>query len=1400
MNFKNSLQQSLQRSLQRRLSTRLTRLLTWLPWLLSIGIVCITFFFAWQTEQTERARDELRFAHQADQTLQAIQKRIDTYINFLVATRAHLATLREINASTFYNYLSQLDVEDTFPGFQAVGFAERIPPEKRQAISTRLEREGNPHFAIFPSPTNKESYVATYVFPVNEVNARAIGYDMSSEPVRWTAMERARSSESPISSGKVQLVQDVGPDKQAGFLIFLPTFIATSTDQRDSMTFEGFVYSAFRCDDLLRRISGDLEDPLVDFAVYDGDKTYPETELHNSARFNPSVYVGYTPKFSESRTIQIAGRPWTIIFTSRPRFETLTGRFPSRWVLILGSGLSLVFLLTGWMSARSHRRVLRQREWLRVTLASIGDAVIATDATSRILFLNSTAERLTGWSQQESMGRPLSQVLTVIDDRSGAIVEDIAGQALSKGDAIAFTDNISVKRRYGDLVPVEDTASPIKDASGRINGAIIVLHDISSRKRQERLDIASTQVVKILAYARSLDEVAEELIREIGKGLQCDHGALWIFDDAKNNLRCRANIGMSHEDYEVAREISKSCHPSWMILSHESPSTSPYGKLSHAGYSTVIGFPILLHGQPRGSMIIVSKNEIPSDSDTIAWLSSLALQLGQLVERKQEETRRQAIIEGAFDSIISFNTHGRILEMNEAAEHMFRGSRDELRRIPIFQLIESPDLITLLHTDQSHAATLNRVLKTTARTRKNEAFPIELTITEASIDGSQLFTAFIRNVLEQPREASDFGIHIEVLHNMSEGVCLTDERGTIIFTNPGEERMLNYERGELIGKNIALLFAEPTEVLPALVRNPSGHHVEGRYSGELHARRKGGEIITTYTQISGITFSGRRYLVCVQDDITDTKRWQSALIESEYRFRRMADCLPVLIWMTDSTKNPNFFNRSWLNTTGLSIDEALLEGWYMRVHPDDRAAYSDSTEKSLHEEAPYQIEYRLQRHDGEYRWIWEHGIPVHDADHVFTAYIGSGIDITDRKEAEQDRSRLLESERAARSQLERVSQIKDEFLATLSHELRTPLNAILGWAHLIRRDALDKDRLKQGLEVIEKNARAQAQMIGDLLDMSRIISGKIRLEPRSVDLKSIINSAIETITPVAQAKKVSIRAELDPDLGLIQGDPNRLQQVLWNLLTNAVRFSQPESAIDVFGKEIGGEIHISVQDYGEGIKPEFIPHVFDRFRQADASTTRRHGGLGLGLSIVKHLVELHGGSVSVESKGLGTGATFSVHLPRSPTAIPSKGLSETLAAAPSRLFRSEQPSLMGLRVLAVDDEEDTRNLLKVILEEEGAIVTAVDSSSAGLQEIEMKRPDLIVSDISMPDEDGYQFIRQVRARGHARGGDVPAIALTAFARPEDKQQALTAGFQMHLAKPIEPARLVQAAWVMAHPQ
>jgi signal transduction histidine kinase/ActR/RegA family two-component response regulator len=391
-------------------------------------------------------------------------------------------------------------------------------------------------------------------------------------------------------------------------------------------------------------------------------------------------------------------------------------------------------------------------------------------------------------------------------------------------------------------------------------------------------------------------------------------------------------------------------------------------------------------------------------------------------------------------------------------------------------------------------------------------------------------------------------------------------------------------------------------------------------------------------------------------------------------------------------------------------------------------------------------------------------------------------EVTERRKSEEYREALLVSERAARSEAERATRLKDEFVATLSHELRTPLNAIVGWAGILRADRRT-DTIKQGMEVIERNAKLQAQMIEELLDMSRILSGKLLFELEKTDVAGVVEAAVAAVRPATDGKGVLLVTRASACRS-VNADPARLQQVCWNLLTNAIKFTPLGGRVEVTLRESDGHVELSVNDNGQGIKPEFLPFVFDRFRQGDASTTRRHGGLGLGLSIVKSLVELHGGTVDVQSPGEGQGSTFFVRLP----IAQSQGQGVEQALRPVQADVSAP--LTGLRILVIDDEDDARTLARRVLEERGAQVVTVSSAAEAMATVDdSSPPSVIVSDIGMPEQDGYDLIKLVRdLPGEA--GRVPAVALTALARAEDRKRALSAGYQRHVSKPVDPAELV----------
>lgn len=525
-------------------------------------------------------------------------------------------------------------------------------------------------------------------------------------------------------------------------------------------------------------------------------------------------------------------------------------------------------------------------------------------------------------------------------------------------------------------------------------------------------------------------------------------------------------------------------------------------------------------------------------------------------------------------------------------------------------------------------------------------------------------------------------------------------------------------------------------------------------------------------------------------DIAGLKHAQEEARAGEERFRLLADTAPVLIWMSGRDKLRTFFNRPWLEFTGRTMEQEHGNGWAEGLHPDDVDRVLAVYTRAFDARQPFSLDFRLRRSDGSYRWLLDRGVPLTDSGRDFSGYIGGCIDITDLKQVEAEREELLARERTARGDAEQANRIKDEFLATVSHELRTPLNAILGWASILQKHLHSPERLKDGLIVIERNSRVQARIIDDLLDVSRVIAGKIRLDVQKVDLPSVIEAALDGLRPAAEAKGLRLHSVIDPQAGPVKGDPSRLQQVVWNLVSNAIKFTPRNGQVHVSLERVNSHIEITVSDTGQGITPEFLPHIFERFRQADSSVTRTHGGLGIGLAIVKHLVEMHGGAVQARSMGTGQGATFTVTLPLVVIQEPEQpAMREHPRVSYEVSDVSEPPPLTGVRVLVVDDDPDSRQLIEDVLVDCQAEVRTAASADEGVDAWAAWQPTVILSDIGMPGKDGYDFIRRVRSRESGRA-PTPAAALTAFTRSEDRRRALLAGYQTHVGKPVEPAELV----------
>jgi PAS domain S-box-containing protein len=524
-----------------------------------------------------------------------------------------------------------------------------------------------------------------------------------------------------------------------------------------------------------------------------------------------------------------------------------------------------------------------------------------------------------------------------------------------------------------------------------------------------------------------------------------------------------------------------------------------------------------------------------------------------------------------------------------------------------------------------------------------------------------------------------------------------------------------------------------------------------------------------------------------QHALDQSRRSAALLRASENKFRRLADANLVGVAFTRADGGVLEVNDEVCRILARPRDEVTAADfkWHEVTPPEgldaDRHAIAQLQSRGIC--APYEKEFI--RPDGSRVPVLLGIAQIEGAERDCVALV---VDLTTRKQAERDLIAAKETAERALEQAEQASRLKDEFLATVSHELRTPLNAILGWSQLLGhgRESSPAD-LQQGLATIERAARAQAQLIDDLLDVSRIVAGKLRLDMQIVQPIHVIEAALASIHPAADAKGVRIVNALDAQAGPVSADPNRLQQIVWNLLANAVKFTPKDGVVQIALKRAEGDdatVQIVVSDTGIGIPHEFLPFVFDRFRQADASTTRRYGGLGLGLGIVRHLTESHGGTVTVDSPGPGGGSTFAVSLPRV-IATPSTHAPDLTSPKAS----SKGASLPGVRVLLVEDDADARDLMTRVLHENGASVTAVGSAAEAMEIFPALRPDVIVSDIGMPDEDGYSLIARIRAMPAERGGRVPAVALTALARPEDRRRAILAGYQVHLSKPVEAAEL-----------
>jgi PAS domain S-box-containing protein len=609
-------------------------------------------------------------------------------------------------------------------------------------------------------------------------------------------------------------------------------------------------------------------------------------------------------------------------------------------------------------------------------------------------------------------------------------------------------------------------------------------------------------------------------------------------------------------------------------------------------------------------------------------------------------------------------------------------------------------------------------------------------------------------------------------------IFLTDTDGRVINWNRGAERILGYTEDEVIGQSAFIFFTPEDRAAKEPEKEMESAMTMGRAEDERwHLRRDqtrfwASGILTPVHDEAGILIG----FIKVMRDATEKRR----LEEERDRFFTLSMDMLCIVHLD------GFFlrtNPAFERVLGYSAEELQHRRVFDLMHPDDREAAIKEYAKLRAGQSTKSLENRCLCKDGEYKWVAWSYYPVPEEKLGF----GVGKDISNIR-------RMTEALQLHASKLEQANRVKDEFLATLSHELRTPLTSVLGWSRLLRMGKLSKTEQDRALTIVERNAQAQSKLIEDLLDVSRIISGKLRIELQPIQFAVVVKDVIDEFRPAAEAKSIEIADDVDANAGPVLGDPTRLKQVVGNLLSNAIKFTNQGGHIDINLKRIDGTARLRIQDDGIGIDPAVLPHIFERFKQADSSNVRAHSGLGLGLAIVQHLVREHSGSVKAESPGTGQGATLIVDFPlaASEVAVESVELfSRTMSRDWKRgIYPADPCALDGINVLVVEDEPDTRELLTAILRECGAQVGAVGSAKDALILIQQELPNVLLSDIAMSEENGYDLIRKVRALPPEKGGNIPAVALTAYAGPVDRRRALLAGFHVHLAKPVEPDELL----------
>ncbi len=1027
---------------------------------------------------------------------------------------------------------------------------------------------------------------------------------------------------------------------------------------------------------------------------------------------------------------------------------------------------------------RAEGRLRGQREEMAATLASIGDAVIVTDRAGRVTFMNRAAERLTGWAADEARGSAFQTVFVVVNEETRALVEIPAARVLQENQVVALPAGTLLVRRGGDECAIGGSADPIRDHASATVGVVLVFRDLTDRRaidREQAEVLAREQAARRDAAAlsavgralvQSLD--SESVGRHIAEGIRALLGGtvsvLWELEPASNRLVAVATSGSGRafppgtrirQDEALAGFAVREGRPvsTPNVLTDPRLTLAPETRalVEQSGHGSVLAVPLTIGGRVTGVLAVGDVTGRAFGAEEIRRLQDFANQAAIALEKARlfalETSRREqleALATVQRDLSAELDLDRLLGLIVERAGRLFDGAG-----------------FAYLFDEESQS--LDARLWGRAEPESEAPFPAEGGMVASC-------AAARRGLLVNDYPGSPYAlpgvVRLGVRHAMAQplvsrdrllGVLVVARRVDVPFRTEDFAGFEGLAVQAAVALDNAILFVEAgrqrreAEVLAELARSINTAQdvstvlqrvVDG--AREL-CRCDLTSVALRETESDAIVMRNRagEYRAAPDRFVVEPGRGAGGLVlESGRPFRsdNIAEDARITRARADVVET-----ESLVATLVMPIMVGGRVEGLLYVHRRTAKPFDERTETVLRQLAEYAA------------------IAIHNM-------------------------RMLAHEHQMRAEAEGASRIKDEFLATLSHELRSPLQPLLNWAYLLRSPNLDPASAERALDAIERSTKTLGQLIEDLLDVSRIVTGKLRLVARPVRVQAVVRAAMEAVEAAALAKSVTLETRIEADLPAVMGDPDRLQQVLWNLLSNGIKFTPKGGRVTVTVAGRNSEVTLTVADTGAGIKREFLPHVFERFRQAESSTNRAYGGLGLGLAIVRHLVELHGGSVAVQSEGEGQGATFSVRLP---VAVTTRSAERAPAAV-----STDGPvgqSLSGLRLVIVDDEADAREVMRFMLERGGARVRTADSAAQALDAIREEQPDLLISDIGMPVEDGYVLARRLRAMEEGLGRRLPAIALTAYASEEDSRRALAAGFDAHLSKPVDPARLIEIA-------